>query len=127
MIHTKNEPEIIIPNENQILLDSDVASLYPSLLISYEFSPPHLGKEFLEIYSNIRTERLIAKKNKQKIKNETYKLALNGLTGNLQNEYSWVYSPFSAVQIRINGQLLLLMLVEKLIEAGATIKQLNTK
>lgn len=125
-IHTKNEPEIIIPNENQILLDSDVNSLYPSLLISYGFSPPHLGKEFLEIYSNIRTERLIAKKNKQKIKNETYKLALNGLTGNLQNEYSWVYSPFSVMQIRINGQLLLLMLVEKLIEAGGIIKQLNT-
>ena len=125
-IHTKNKPEIIIPNKNQILLDSDVASLYPSLLINYGFSPPHLGKEFLEIYSNIRTERLIAKKNKQKIKNETYKLALNGLTGNLQNEYSWVYSPFSVVQIRINGQLLLLMLVEKLIETGAIIKQLNT-
>lgn len=77
-IHSKNEPEIIIPKENELLLDSDVNSLYPSLIISYKLVPPHLGKEFLEIYAQVREERLYAKKHKQKIKNETLKLALNG-------------------------------------------------
>lgn len=125
-VHTKNEPEIIIPNKDEVLRDDDVNSLYPSLLISYGFIPPHLGKEFLEIYGQIREDRLVAKHTGQKIKNETYKLALNGLTGNLQNEYSWVYGPESVLQIRINGQLLLLMLAEKIIQAGGTIKQLNT-
>lgn len=100
--------------------------MYPSLLINYQCIPPHLGTEFLDIYSQIRTDRLIAKKNKDKIKNETYKLALNGLTGNLQNEFSWVYSPEAVLKIRINGQLLLLMLTEKIINAGGKIKQLNT-
>ena len=125
-IHSRNDPEIIIPKENEVLLDSDVASLYPSLLINYQCIPPHLGNEFLDIYSQIRSDRLIAKKNKDKIKNETYKLALNGLTGNLQNEFSWVYSPEAVMKIRINGQLLLLMLTEKIIKAGGKIKQLNT-
>ena len=125
-IHTKNTPEIIIPKEDEMLLDSDVASLYPSLLIAYNFVPPHLGKAFLETYQNIRTERLIAKRNGDKIKNETLKLSLNGLSGNLQNEYSWVYSPESVMKIRMNGQLLLLMLTEKIIQAGGKIKQLNT-
>ena len=77
-IHSKNEPEIIIPKDNELLLDSDVNSLYPSLIISYNLVPPHLGKEFLDIYAAVREERLYAKRHKQKIKNETLKLALNG-------------------------------------------------
>lgn len=80
----------------------------------------------METYRDIRTERLEAKRNGDKIKNETLKLSLNGLSGNLQNEYSWVYSPESVMKIRMNGQLLLLMLTEKLIQAGGKIKQLNT-
>lgn len=54
------------------------------------------------------------------------KLALNGTTGNYQNPYSWLYSPLAVMKIRINGQLLLLMLAEKLIKIGAKLKQLNT-
>lgn len=77
-IHSVAIPEAIIPKENESLKDSDVSSLYPSLIISYGIVPKHLGEEFLQIYSNIRTERLAAKKAKQKIKNETLKLALNG-------------------------------------------------
>lgn len=125
-IHSVNTPEIIIPKEDEVLYDSDVNSLYPSLSISYEFVPPHLGKEFLEVYSNIRTERLEAKRNKQKIKNETLKLALNGESGNLQQQYSWIYSPETAYKIRINGQLLLLMLCERLLSLDAKLIQLNT-
>ena len=125
-IHSKNEPEIVIPKENELLLDSDVNSLYPSLIISYELVPPHLGKEFLEIYAQVREERLYAKKHKQKIKNETLKLALNGATGNYQNEHSWLYSPETVMKIRMNGQLLLLMLAEKLMKIGARIIQVNT-
>jgi len=125
-IHSKNEPEIIIPKENELLLDSDVNSLYPSLIISYKLVPPHLGREFLEIYAQVREERLYAKKHKQKIKNETLKLALNGATGNYQNEHSWLYSPETVMKIRMNGQLLLLMLAEKLMKIGARIIQVNT-
>lgn len=44
-----------------MLIDIDVASLYPSMLIQYKFYPKHLGPEFLEVYSQIRTERLEAK------------------------------------------------------------------
>lgn len=126
MIHSVNKPEEIIPNENQILSDVDVASLYPSMIIEHKFYPQHLGKEFLEVYSQIKDERIEAKHNGNKIKNETLKLALNGLSGNLQNEHNFCYSPFTVMQIRINGQLLLLMLAEKFISIGCTIVQANT-
>lgn len=125
-IHSKNNPEIIIPNENQVLLDSDVNSLYPSLIIEHNFVPKHLGKEWLNSYTNIRTDRLYAKKNGLKVKNETYKLSLNGASGNFQNQHSWMYDPIAVMKIRINGQLLLLMLTERIIAAGGKMIQINT-
>lgn len=125
-IHSVNSPEIIIPRDDEMLIDIDVASLYPSMLIEYEFYPKHLGKEFLEVYKQIKDERIEAKHNGDKVKNETLKLALNGLSGNLQNEHNFCYSPFAVMQIRINGQLLLLMLAEKLTQIGCRIIQANT-
>ena len=125
-IHSVNSPEIIIPRDDEMLIDIDVASLYPSMLIEHEFYPKHLGKEFLEVYKQIKDERIEAKHNGDKVKNETLKLALNGLSGNLQNEHNFCYSPFAVMQIRINGQLLLLMLAEKLTQIGCRIVQANT-
>ena len=125
-IHSVNKPEIIIPKEDELLIDIDVASLYPSMLIEYGFYPKHLGPEFLEVYKQIKDERIEAKHNGNKVKNETLKLALNGLSGNLQNEHNFCYSPFAVMQIRINGQLLLLMLAEKLTQIGCRIVQANT-
>ena len=125
-IHSKNDPEIIIPKEDEMLIDIDVASLYPSMLIEYGFYPKHLGPEFLEVYSQIKNESIEAKHIGDKVKNETLKLALNGLSGNLQNEHNFCYSPEAVMKIRINGQLLLLMLAEKLTQVGCRIIQANT-
>ena len=126
-IHSINTPEEITPANDELLLDSDANSLYPSLIIQYGFVPPHLDKQaFLDIYTRIYHERLAAKKAKRKLEADTKKLVLNSVTGNYQNEHSWLYSPFAVMQIRINGQLLLLMLTERLLSLGATIYQLNT-
>lgn len=88
--------------------------------------PQHLGNEFLDIYGQVREDRLQAKRNHEEVKNLTYKLALNGATGNYQNAYSWLYDPVAVMKIRINGQLLLLKLTEMLLKIGAHMKQLNT-
>lgn len=126
-IHSINTPEIIIPNEDELLLDSDVGSMYPSLILQWKFVPPHLIKHvFLNQYHGVYDERMLAKKEDRVLENETKKLALNAATGNFQNKYSWLFSPFAVMQIRINGQLFLLMLAEKLIEIGCTIIQYNT-
>ena len=125
-LHSVNKPEIIIPGIDEVLIDADVASLYPSMIIEHKFYPPHLGEAFLEVYTQIRTERLEAKHNGNKVKDATLKLALNGLSGNLQNENSFCYSPFTVMQIRINGQLLLLMLIEQVLKIGGKLVQSNT-
>lgn len=125
-IHSINKPEIIKPTEDEILVDLDVASLYPSMLLNFDFYPRHLGKEFKEVYADIKERRIKAKHAKDKVTDATLKLALNGLSGNLQNEFSWCYDPKAVMGIRINGQLLLLMLTEKLMSLGITPIQLNT-
>lgn len=125
-IHSINEPEMIIPGKDELLIDADVASLYPSMLLNFDFYPRHLGPEFKTVYAEIRERRLIAKRTGDKVTNETLKLALNGLSGNLQNEFSWCYDPQAVMGIRINGQLLLLMLTEKLLTLGIKIIQINT-
>ena len=78
-------------------------------------------------YSNIKKERIEAKHNGNKVKNETLKLALNSVTGLMQSPYSWLYSPEDVMRIRMNGQLLLLMLAERLILAtNCRVIQYNT-
>ena len=125
-LHSVNTPERFEPDANTLLLDDDVASLYPSIIIQNNVYPKHLGPEFVQVYKQIRDERIEAKRNGNKIKNETLKLAINGLTGNLQSEFSWVYDPEAVLRIRINGQLLLLMYAESIMLIGGHIIQSNT-
>jgi hypothetical protein len=51
---------------------------------------------------------------------------LNSPTGKMQQEVSWMYDPFNVFKIRINGQLILLLLVDRLLELGCEIIQCNT-
>lgn len=125
-MHSVNSPEIFEPSEDESLRDFDVTSMYPSIIIEWGLYPKHLGPEFLKVYSDIKSERVIAKNNGDTVKNETLKLALNGLSGNLQSKFSWVYSPESVLTLRINGQLMILMLAEAFVEAGARIINTNT-
>lgn len=101
--------------------------MYPSIILEHKVYPPHLGEAFLKVYGKIKEERIEAKKSGNKLKDSTLKLSINGLSGNLQSEYSWVYSPKTVLQIRLNGQLMLLMLAESCSEIGIKIIQSNTK
>lgn len=125
-LHSKDKPELIVPKEDEILLDCDVASLYPSILINYGFKPAHLSSEFLEVYKHVKNDRIVAKNAGNKLKSETYKLSLNGLYGNLINSYSWAYDPQAAMGITINGQLFLTMLAERFIDNGIKVSSINT-
>ena len=125
-LHSINNAEIIIPDEDELLLDYDVDSYYPSCLIVNNLYPKHLGIEFVGIYKNIRDERVEAKKDKNSFLADSFKYAINGLSGNLQSQYSWTYDPELVVKLRINCQLMILMLIEKFDLLGAKIVQSNT-
>ena len=125
-IHSINTPRIYVPRENEYIGHADVASMYPSFIVQYKWIPRHLGEEFWQVYSSIYYERIEAKHTGQKLKSDALKLTLNSVTGKMQQETSWMYDPFSVFKIRINGQLVLLMLVDRLLALGCEIIQVNT-
>ena len=125
-IHSIHTPKIFLPKDDEYIGHSDVASMYPSLLIKHQLGPRHLGKLFCDIFEEIYDERLEAKRTGQKVKNLFLKIVLNSPTGKMQQEVSWMYDPFNVFRIRINGQLILLMLVDRLLDIGCEIIQVNT-
>ena len=125
-IHSIHTPKIFLPKEDEFIGHSDVASMYPSLLIEYRWGPRHLGKLFCDLFAGLKEERLEAKHTGQTVKNLFLKIVLNSPTGKMQQEVSWMYDPFNVFKIRINGQLILLMMVDRLLELGCEIIQVNT-
>lgn len=125
-IHSLNDPRIYVPKEDEYLGHLDVASMYPSFIVRYGWFPRHLGKAGLDVYTQIYHERIQAKHSGQKRKNLALKLVLNSVTGKMQQETSWMYDPFSVFKIRMNGQLILLMLADILLEHSCEIVQVNT-
>ena len=125
-IHSIHTPQIFLPKDDEFIGHADVTSMYPSFLIKYQWGPRHLGKIFCDIFADLYAERVEAKRTGQKIKNLFLKIVLNSPTGKMQQEVSWMYDPFNVFKIRINGQLILLMLVDRLLELGCEIIQVNT-
>lgn len=125
-VHTVNKPSCYFSDNQWVIADVDVASMYPSIILEHNVYPEHLGKEFLKVYGKIKSDRIKAKHDGNKLVDSTLKLSLNGLSGNLQNEHSWVYSPKTVLRIRLNGQLMLLMLAEAFELSQISVIQANT-
>jgi len=128
-LHTYHNPEIVIPNKNEIYADKDVSGYYPTLGAEWKFIPEHLGIEFAEELNSIKSERMklkyegLGKSNQA----ELLKLGMNGsFYGNTNNEYTPMFDLKCMLSITINGQLMLLMLCEKLMEIGVKIDMCNT-
>jgi DNA polymerase elongation subunit (family B) len=125
-IHSTEKKQCVIPSKDQILVDKDVASYYPSIILNLELYPKHLGTSFLDIYRNIVEERLKAKKEGNKVVNESLKIVINGSFGKLGSKYSALYSPDLMITVTLTGQLALLMLIEKLELNGISVISSNT-
>ena len=69
-LHSMEKKQVIIPPEGYVLRNVDVASYYPSMIISNNFYPKNFGKKFLDVYSAIKTERLHSKNMVSKISKE---------------------------------------------------------
>jgi len=125
-IHSTEKKQCVIPTKYQILADKDVASYYPSIILNLGLYPKHLGTSFLDIYRNIVEERLKAKKEGNKVVNESLKIVINGSFGKLGSKYSALYSPDLMIAVTLTGQLALLMLIEKLELNGISVISSNT-
>jgi hypothetical protein len=117
-LHTENAPRIFEADEEHFIIDWDVSSYYPAIIINNGRYPQHLGKEFLRGYKQMFEKRLelkpLAKKDK-KIKGivGALKLAVNSVYGKSSDMQSWIYDRQLTMFTTITGELSLLMLIEQ--------------
>jgi hypothetical protein len=124
-IHGSVESTVVESTADLVVIDLDVSSYYPNLAISNGFYPQHLGREFCAIYQHLYEQRKTYPK--KSAENAMLKLALNGVYGDSNNQFSIFYDPLFTMSITLNGQLLLCVLAEGLMEIeGLTLIQLNT-
>lgn len=127
-IHSCEKKQCIIPDpdKRELLIDKDVASYYPSIILNLELYPRHLGEHFLSFYRSIVQERLAAKAEGNKVVNESLKIVINGGFGKLCSKFSALYAPDLFIGVTLTGQLSLLMLIEALENEGIYVVSANT-
>jgi hypothetical protein len=124
-IHGSVESKVIESTDDDLIVDLDVSSYYPNLAITNRFYPAHLGAAFCDIYKYLYDQRKTYAKNSAE--NAMLKLALNGVYGDSNNQFSVFYDPLFTMSITLNGQLLLCLLAEGLLHIdGLKLIQINT-
>lgn len=114
-IHSTSTDQILEENEDYLLIDADVSSYYPSIMIQEKLYPYHLGAKFLEVYRDmIYFPRLDAKAKGNDVMADMLKIALNSTFGLTKSRFSWLYDPKVLISTTVNGQLYLMMLMERI-------------
>ncbi|MBM7836426.1 hypothetical protein [Clostridium sardiniense] len=109
-----------------IFVNSDVGSFYPSEGIEYNFLSRNITNK--SKYEEIYDYRMKLKHEGKKKEQQPYKIVLNATYGASKDKYNNLYDPLQANNICVNGQLMLLDLIEKVFEVlpGALLIQSNT-
>lgn len=114
-LHSFGKPGIYSTDDDYILIDVDFASFYPHLSFRNKLHPEHIPEPiFSKIYEGFYNNR--KKYDKKDVRNYVLKIILNGSYGLSKDKYSFLYDPKWQLAICINGQLILAMLTEKILE-----------
>ena len=105
------------------LLHIDVTSYYPSIMIQHNLLTRQSREP--ELFTEIYNKRVELKKAGKKEEQAPYKIILNSTFGITNQEFSKAYDPQRNHDVCINGQLMLLMLLEML-EGTCDLIQSNT-
>lgn len=112
--------------ESEAILEFDVASYYPSLLRKFNTYPVGLTQEWITILNELTDARLEAKHQGDKGKADVYKIIINSLFGKLADQFSLNRDNALQLQVTLNGQLYLIMLMERFQDAGFEVISGNT-
>lgn len=113
--------------KNKAIIDADVTSLYPSLMIQYDYFTRNIPRAMKKRYAEIYYNRIKAKKEGNKTIANAYKLSLNSTFGTFKDKTSPMYDPKMANNICVAGQLFILDYVEQLSKIPSVVfLQINT-
>lgn len=105
------------------LIDVDVTSLYPSLMIKHNlFSRNSIG---VEAYNDILQTRIKLKREKNPMQ-VAYKIILNSTYGAMGTDHYELADPMMRASVCVYGQLFITALMQMLGDAGYKIIQVNT-
>lgn len=139
-LHSNEIPSVYVENSDSIIVDRDVASYYPNMIRSLKVCQKHLiPKAWFRIADTIVDERLehkhlakdksldVMERDKHATAAACLKIVANaGIFGKMGSEKSFLCDKKAMYQVTINGQLFLLMLIEKLELAGIHVISANT-
>jgi len=152
-LHSKEKNASYKAINGMKLYDIDYDSFYPQLIINSGLYPKAIGPIFLDIFGEVVHRRLGAKFSVKRIKTELkeiqdklnnkyvnlnleletfsaeadgLKITINGTFGKLGSRWSIMYAPDLLIQVTLTGQLLLLMLIERMESAGLQVVSANT-
>jgi len=152
-IHSKDQPNIFISDNKFWYIDADVGSYYPRTIINERICPAHLDPDiFIKILEIFTDKRLSAKHTFKKLSNlikteklsendttiinnilsisetemEALKIVINAIFGKFGDQYSMINDLLALYATTINGQLLILMLIEDLALHGFQCVSANT-
>lgn len=109
--------------ETRVLQNRDVSGLYPAALELYHYLSRNIPDP--QLYYDIRSDRMKAKREGNKQLAGDLKLPLNTVSGAQENQNNDLYDPRNTRSMRISGQLFLTVLMVRLVRRCKTIKLLN--
>jgi hypothetical protein len=125
-LHSSEQSVAHVADQDTVLIDRDVASYYPAIILRCALAPKHMGAAFTHTYRSIVARRLEAKRRGDNVTANALKIVVNGSFGKLGSKWSRLYSPDLLIQVTLTGQLCLLMLIEALESEGIPVVSANT-
>ena len=131
-LHSKTKPFVFKTDGKNFLLDIDVDSYYPNVLVNLGIGPKGFEKEYCAAITEV-----LRLKRESKTPGERYaaKLLINASTGYLKKDFkrneasaeqNLFYSPMTNESMTVNGQLIMLELIESMYLAEVQVTQINT-
>ena len=125
-LHSIDDANYFESKEDELIVDDDVESYYPSILIEQELNPNHLVPVIHEIFSEKKQERVEAKRSGDIVTDSANKMILNSTTGKFNSPFSFLFDVRLYLQITVNCQLQTIKLIEMLYSKGFKVISANT-
>lgn len=126
--HSDDPSRVLYSDGDSQLYDVDFASFYPFLIMTFDLWPRHLSSATMRrLFQNVIQRRIAAKRAGDKGMDIAMKIILNsGMYGLLDDQWWGMRSPEMRLAVSLNGQLMLLEMIDRFHHAGIEVLSSNT-
>ena len=138
-LHSQDRPDELKSVEGKYTyIHYDISSFYPSVMVAYNIAPKHLNQRiFTKMVDYFRVTRIKCKHTADEVEQfikgvhnklsaEALKIVINAIYGKFGFQDYFLYDRFAQMQVTINGQLMVMMVIEALELNGIHVVSANT-